>query len=49
MLQNFFFLAPVLANNMQLFSYIILRLTYIRGLNLELGRHFPIGEATDTS
>ena len=25
------------------FSYIVLRLTYIRGLILELGRDYPIG------
>ena len=30
------------ANKMQLFSYIIRRLAYIRGLILELGRDFPI-------
>ena len=37
------FLTPVPANKMQLkFSYIILRLSYIRGFIRELGPVFPI-------
>ena len=37
------FITPVLANKMQFFSYIILRLTYVRGVILEFGRNSSDG------
>ena len=37
-----FFITSVPANKMQLFSYIVIRLTYTQGLILELSRSFPI-------
>ena len=37
-----FFITSVPANKMQLFSYIVIRLTYTQGLILELSRSFLI-------